>query len=48
MDTTLPKRKSSWPRGIGSGFEFTIYLYTLPGLPEIIDIGKPWRWISRP
>jgi peptide/nickel transport system substrate-binding protein len=26
--------------GYGSGFEFTIYLFTLPGLPEIIDIGQ--------
>jgi ABC-type transport system substrate-binding protein len=26
--------------GYASGFEFTIYLYTLPGLPEIIDIGQ--------
>jgi peptide/nickel transport system substrate-binding protein len=26
--------------GYGSGFEFTIYLYTLPGLPEIIEIGQ--------
>jgi ABC-type transport system substrate-binding protein len=26
--------------GYRSGFEFTIYLYTLPGLPEIIDIGQ--------
>ena len=26
--------------GYGAGFEFTIYLYTLPGLPEIADIGQ--------
>jgi ABC-type transport system substrate-binding protein len=26
--------------GYAGGFEFTIYLYTLPGLPEIIDIGQ--------
>jgi ABC-type transport system substrate-binding protein len=26
--------------GYGAGFEFTIYLYTLPGLPEIVDIGQ--------
>ena len=26
--------------GYASGFEFTIYLFTLPGLPEIIDIGQ--------
>jgi ABC-type transport system substrate-binding protein len=26
--------------GYGAGFEFTIYLYTLPGLPEIIEIGQ--------
>src|SRR5712691_2131663 len=26
--------------GYKNGFEFTIYLYTLPGLPEIIDIGQ--------
>jgi ABC-type transport system substrate-binding protein len=26
--------------GYGSGFEFTIYLYTLPGLPEIVEIGQ--------
>ena len=26
--------------GYASGFEFIIYLYTLPGLPEIIDIGQ--------
>lgn len=26
--------------GYAQGFEFTMYLYTLPGLPEIIDIGQ--------
>lgn len=26
--------------GYGEGFEFTVYLYTLPGLPEIIEIGQ--------
>jgi ABC-type transport system substrate-binding protein len=26
--------------GYPHGFEFTMYLYTLPGLPEIIDIGQ--------
>jgi peptide/nickel transport system substrate-binding protein len=26
--------------GYADGFEFTIYLYTLPGLPEITDIGQ--------
>jgi ABC-type transport system substrate-binding protein len=26
--------------GYPNGFEFTMYLYTLPGLPEIIDIGQ--------
>jgi ABC-type transport system substrate-binding protein len=26
--------------GYAKGFEFTMYLYTLPGLPEIIDIGQ--------
>jgi len=26
--------------GYKNGFEFTIYLYTLPGLPDIIDIGQ--------
>ncbi|MBI3325103.1 MAG: ABC transporter substrate-binding protein [Nitrospinae bacterium] len=26
--------------GYGAGFEFTVYLYTLPGLPEIVDIGQ--------
>jgi dipeptide transport system substrate-binding protein len=26
--------------GYASGFEFTVYLFTLPGLPEIIDIGQ--------
>jgi ABC-type transport system substrate-binding protein len=26
--------------GYRAGFEFTIYLYTLPGLPEIIEIGQ--------
>jgi peptide/nickel transport system substrate-binding protein len=26
--------------GYPQGFEFTMYLYTLPGLPEIIDIGQ--------
>ncbi|MGH8058448.1 MAG: ABC transporter substrate-binding protein, partial [Candidatus Entotheonellia bacterium] len=26
--------------GYRQGFEFTVYLYTLPGLPEIIDIGQ--------
>ena len=40
MDTTLPKRKSWWKAGYGTGFEFIMYLFTLPGLPEIIDIGQ--------
>jgi ABC-type transport system substrate-binding protein len=26
--------------GYAAGFEFTIYLYTLPGLPEILEIGQ--------
>ena len=26
--------------GYKNGFEFTLYLYTLPGLPEIVDIGQ--------
>lgn len=26
--------------GHKNGFEFTVYLYTLPGLPEILDIGQ--------
>ena len=26
--------------GYKNGFEFTVYLYTLPGLPEITDIGQ--------
>src|SRR5919205_1800241 len=26
--------------GYPQGFEFTLYLYTLPGLPEILDIGQ--------
>ena len=26
--------------GYDNGFEFPIYLYTLPGLPEIVDIGQ--------
>ena len=26
--------------GYAAGFEVTIYLYTLPGLPEIVDIGQ--------
>ena len=26
--------------GYANGFEFTVYLYTLPGLPEIVDIGQ--------
>ena len=26
--------------GYPNGFEFTIYLYTLPGLPEMVDIGQ--------
>jgi peptide/nickel transport system substrate-binding protein len=26
--------------GYPQGFEFTLYLYTLPGLPEIVDIGQ--------
>jgi peptide/nickel transport system substrate-binding protein len=26
--------------GYKNGFEFTLYLYTLPGLPEILDIGQ--------
>ena len=28
--------QASYPQG----FEFTLYLYTLPGLPEIVDIGQ--------
>jgi ABC-type transport system substrate-binding protein len=26
--------------GYPQGFEFTLYLYTLPGLPELVDIGQ--------
>lgn len=26
--------------GYPNGFEFTLYLYTLPGLPEMVDIGQ--------
>jgi len=26
--------------GYATGFEFTVYLYTLPGLPEIVEIGQ--------
>src|SRR2546426_2989925 len=26
--------------GYPNGFEFTVYLYTLPGLPEMVDIGQ--------
>ena len=26
--------------GYLNGFEFTVYLYTLPGMPEIVDIGQ--------
>jgi ABC-type transport system substrate-binding protein len=26
--------------GYKNGFEFTVYLYTLPGLPELVDIGQ--------
>ena len=26
--------------GYPQGFEFTVYLYTLPGLPEMVDIGQ--------
>ena len=26
--------------GYANGFEFTLYLYTLPGLPEMVDIGQ--------
>ncbi len=26
--------------GYEKGFDFTIYLYTLPGLPEVVDIGQ--------
>ena len=26
--------------GLEKGFEFTVYLYTLPGLPEVVDIGQ--------
>jgi len=26
--------------GYDKGFEFTVYLFTLPGLPEIVDIGQ--------
>jgi ABC-type transport system substrate-binding protein len=26
--------------GYKNGFEFTVYLYTLPGMPELIDIGQ--------
>jgi ABC-type transport system substrate-binding protein len=33
-------RKLLEEAGYKNGFEFTMYLYTLPGLPEIIDIGQ--------
>ena len=33
--------------GYAKGFEFTLYLYTLPGLPEIVDIGQAVAWISK-
>jgi peptide/nickel transport system substrate-binding protein len=33
-------RKLLEEAGYKNGFEFTLYLYTLPGLPEIIDIGQ--------
>jgi ABC-type transport system substrate-binding protein len=33
-------RKLLEEAGYKNGFEFTVYLYTLPGLPEIIDIGQ--------
>ena len=33
-------RKLLEEAGYKDGFEFTVYLYTLPGLPEIIDIGQ--------
>jgi len=26
--------------GYPNGFEFTVYLYTLPGMPELVDIGQ--------
>jgi ABC-type transport system substrate-binding protein len=26
--------------GYKNGFEFTVYLYTLPGMPELVDIGQ--------
>jgi ABC-type transport system substrate-binding protein len=26
--------------GYKNGFEFTVYLYTLPGIPELVDIGQ--------
>jgi ABC-type transport system substrate-binding protein len=33
-------RKLLVEAGYDKGFEFTMYLYTLPGLPEILDIGQ--------
>ena len=33
--------------GYPQGFEFTLYLYTLPGLAEIIDIGQAMASIFR-
>ena len=36
----LKAKKLLEEAGYKNGFEFTIYLYTLPGLPEIIDIGQ--------
>jgi peptide/nickel transport system substrate-binding protein len=36
-----PKAKALLAQaGYPKGFEFTLYLYTLPGLPEIVDIGQ--------
>ena len=40
MAMTLPRPKRSGTGGVPHGFAFTLYLYTLPGLPEMIDIGQ--------
>jgi ABC-type transport system substrate-binding protein len=37
-----PGKAKALLKGAGheKGFDFTIYLYTLPGLPEVVDIGQ--------
>ena len=39
---TTPRRPRNFlaEAGYKNGFEFTVYLYTLPGMPELGDIGQ--------